>query len=306
MLFNILGKLSQPFVAILFLGIITFSPPTAAETTDIVTAHPALWQVENGTGKVYLLGSFHLLPKNYRWYEGIIQTSLENSGELVVETDISTNGLGEIQAAVAKNAFFTDGDNLKNHLDAAHYQAMLISAKKLMGLTEDMAQRSKPWFMAIQLSMTAIMSSGMDPESGVDRYLQNIATKSGKIISGLETPTEQMMALIDHPLDVQTAMLVDTLDKMEDFKAYIDHYLEAWALGDADKINQTMVADMAEHEAMYQALLVNRNKNWMPTIENHIKSGKTVFIVVGAAHLVGADGIIKMLRDKDYQVDKIQ
>ena len=146
----------------------------------------------------------------------------------------------------------------------------------------------------------------MDPESGVDKYLERLADQEKKPISGLETPQQSMNALINHPMSVQSAMLADTVDKLDDFRNFVNSYLEAWASGDADRMNKTIIKDMAEQPEIYKALLVDRNKNWLPAIERHINSGKTIFIVVGMAHMVGQDGLVRMLESKGYSVKKIQ
>ncbi|MCF8473116.1 MAG: TraB/GumN family protein [Emcibacter sp.] len=310
MIYNGIGSISRRylirFITAVFFSFVVFPTVLLAKDGDIVQAKPALWVVEKGQNKTYLLGSFHLLPKNYTWYDGIIKMSFEASDELVLETDIDPKATAEIQGLVIKNGFFQDGDTLKNHLDSAHYQKMLKHAKGLMGVDEVMAAKSKPWFMAVQLSVVSIMSIGMDPASGVDVALQSKAMEKGKPIHGLETPTEQMMALIDHPLKVQSEMLEDTLDKLDDFQSYIASYLAAWASGDSDKISDTMVNDMAKHKEMYKALLVDRNNNWLPIVEGYINSEKNIFIVVGAAHLVGKDGLVNMLKEKGYKVEKVQ
>lgn len=308
MIRKLLGRF---FIATFLFGIIALPcelslAAGAKNAADIITVRPALWRVEKGESRIYLLGSFHLLPTNYRWYDGIIRRSFEGSDGLVLETDINPKGMAEIQGMIAKNAFFGPQDSLKNHLDDSHYRKLLEKSAALLKANEMSVNRMKPWVMALQLSVAAIVGSGMDPNSGVDKYLQTLAKRAGKPVSGLETPRDQMMALIDHPLSVQVAMLNDTLDKLDDFKSYINSYLAAWASGNPDRMVKTMVDDMAENPAMYQALLVSRNKNWLPGIEQRLKGRKTTFIVVGAAHLVGPDGIIKMLTDKGYKVAKIQ
>ncbi|MBL4802941.1 MAG: TraB/GumN family protein [Emcibacter sp.] len=306
MFFNMFGQVKLRLAILLFVGFAALSSPVRADETAVVNAHPALWQVQQGEGKVYLLGSFHILPANYKWFNGILRRSFEDSQELVMEAEMTPEAIASIQAMVIKNAFFEGDDNLKNHLDEVHYDKMLSYANKLMGLDEAGARKSKPWFMAIQMSLISFMSSGMDPNSGVDKFLEKAAQQGQKTISGLETPQDAMMALIDHPLTVQSAMLSDTLDRLEDFQSYIKKYLEAWASGDAARLAKTMVEDMAEQQEMYQAVLVDRNKKWLPAIEAHINSGKTIFIVVGAAHLVGPDGLVIMLQNKGYDVAKIQ
>ncbi|WP_417624560.1 TraB/GumN family protein [Paremcibacter congregatus] len=310
MILHVIGALSRRLFlktsGAILTGLLLLSVPVGANETTSVKATPALWVVEKGDAKTYLMGSFHLLPKNYDWYHGPVRTSFEAADEMVMETVLDQAGMAAVQAIVMRNSSFTDADTLKNHLDDAHYQKMLGFSKAMMGLDEATAQKMKPWFMAINLSVLSIMSSGMDPNSGVDKILEARARSRQIAVTGLETPTEQMSALIHHPLPVQAAMLTDTLDKLDDFKSYIDLYLSAWASGDNDKIAEAMVEDMEKYEAMYQALLVQRNKNWMPGIEGYLGNGKTSFIVVGAAHLVGKDGIVKMLRDKGYNVVKLQ
>ncbi len=310
MIIKAIGSLNRRlflrYFGIFMISLLAVSWSAKAEEAEIVNAKPAMWLVEKGQGKTYFLGSFHLLPKNYNWYYGLVQSSFASADELVLEIDLSNETTAEIQAMFIQNGFFKDDDNLKNHLDAAHYEKMLAYAKKYMGQEEAAAQKMKPWFMAVNLSVLAIMSSGMDPNSGVDKFLAGQAQLAQKPVSGLETPVAQMMALIDHPLDVQAAMLSETLDQLDDFKAVMNGYLEAWASGDGDRIASTMINDMRKYQGMYEALLVKRNKNWVAGLEGHINSGKTVFVVVGAAHLAGPDSVLKMLQDKGYDVVKIQ
>ncbi len=299
-------KFNLRLVTIMFFGIVVLFDPAYASDEDVVKAKPALWQVKKDEGTVYLLGSFHLLPKNYLWYNGIIQQSFDSSEELVMETKMTPESTAAIQAMVMKNAFLAPDDSLKNHLDSAHYEKLLVHSKKLLGMDETAVKKLKPWFVALQLSVISIMSTGMDLELGVDKHLEALAGQKEKSISGLESAQQAMNAMINHPLPVQTAMLNDTFDQLDDFKSYINSYLSAWASGDAAILSKTMIEEMAVHTELYQALIIDRNNNWMPAIEQHINSGKTIFIVVGAAHLVGQDGIVRMLRDKGYQAEKIQ
>ncbi|NOZ41981.1 MAG: TraB/GumN family protein [Alphaproteobacteria bacterium] len=310
MIYKTIIKLRWLVVMAFLVSSVALSAPAAATGSNIITVHPALWMVKNSHnktgGKIYLLGSFHLLPKNYRWYNGIIARSFTASDQVVLETDITPGSMAEIQRLIAKNAFFGPKDSLQNHLDGAHYRKLLNRAARLLKMNSSAVNRSKPWFIALRLSIAAIISSGLDPSSGVDKYIKDRALKVGKPVYGFETPRQQMLALINHPLDVQVSMLTDTLDKLDNFKRYIASYLKAWASGDPATMVKTMVDDMAKNKAMYQALLVRRNNNWFPAIEGYLNSPKITFVVVGAAHLVGPDGLIKMLRDNGYKIVKIQ
>ncbi|MGV7221992.1 MAG: TraB/GumN family protein [Nitrospinales bacterium] len=289
-------------------GTILFPTVIAAEQSTVIKATPAFWSVDNGEnqGKVYMLGSFHLLPKSYQWYEGKIGEAFAISDELVMEVDMTPDATAEVQVMIMNNGFFRDDDNLRNHLDDAHYTKMLHYAESFLKQREPVAKKMKPWMMAISLSVVAIMSTGMDPNSGVDKVLQTKAILKNKPISGLETVKTQMQALMEHPLGVQVSMLNETIDQLEDIQKVMDESLKAWRTGDEKTITERMVNDLKGYPGLYDALLVKRNNSWITDIEKHITSGKNIFIVVGAAHLVGSDGIVKILKDLGYTVNRIQ
>lgn len=315
---NIMSRLSRRLfawrVGAYIIGAMLLPGLVSADEATVVKVRPALWVVEGAqnyerikrTGKVFLLGSFHLLPKTYRWYDGKISAAFESADELVVEVNMTPEAMAEGQRLLIENGFFTGEENLQNHLDAAHYSRMLEYSEKYLRLNEAVARKLKPWFMSISLSVVAIMSTGMDPNSGVDKILGDRAKKMHLPISELETVKQQMTFLMNHPMNVQTDMLKETLDQFDDFKSVIDAHLKAWSSGDEDLLEKAIIDDMKKNPDMYKALFVNRNRNWIPTIESHIQSGKTVFIVVGVGHLIGEDGVPKMLRDLGYKVNKIQ
>ena len=70
----------------------------------------------------------------------------------------------------------------------------------------------------------------------------------------------------------------------------------AWKAGDSATVERIVLQDVREEPVMYQRLLVDRNRNWLPKIEALFARRGRAFVVVGAAHLVGADGLISMLR----------
>lgn len=294
-------RTSKYFLVVL---LVVFYAPLA-QALDL-NAHPALWLVEKGEAKVYLFGSFHLLPKDVVWYGGVVEEAFESADEMVMETVMTPEAQSKIQKIMLQNAALPEGKNLKDLLSEDHFQKLLIYTKNTLGYDEATTSHIQPWFLAINLSVISIMKSGMDPAAGVDTILAVLAGLKQKPLSGLETPEEQMTALVHHPLDVQSAMLADTLDQLDDFARYIRAYLDAWMSGDATIIADTMVKDMADNKALYQALLVDRNKKWMPQLEAFIAKPQTTFVVVGAAHLVGEDGLVRMLRDKGYTVKKVQ
>jgi uncharacterized protein YbaP (TraB family) len=81
--------------------------------------------------------------------------------------------------------------------------------------------------------------------------------------------------------------------------------IEAWRAGDAATVERIVLADLKPEPQLYQRLLAGRNRNWMPTIDALLLRKGHALIVVGAAHLVGADGLIAMLKAKGYTVEQL-
>jgi len=61
------------------------------------------------------------------------------------------------------------------------------------------------------------------------------------------------------------------------------------------------IQGMKDSPAFYQSLVLDRNRRWIPRIESCLATG-SCFVVVGAAHMVGSDGLIAMLRQKGYKI----
>jgi uncharacterized protein YbaP (TraB family) len=81
---------------------------------------------------------------------------------------------------------------------------------------------------------------------------------------------------------------------------------DAWRKGDTGKLNELMVNDLKSRQPkLYKRLLADRNRNWLPLIEAYMKTPKTEFILVGAGHLVGPDGLIEMLKKNGCKVEKL-
>lgn len=76
----------------------------------------------------------------------------------------------------------------------------------------------------------------------------------------------------------------------------------AWAFGDVATVEKYALEGMKEAPELYQRLLLERNHNWVPQVESCITQNAGCFIVVGAAHLVGPDGLPALLAKKGYKV----
>lgn len=277
----------------------------SAHAEEDLNATPALWLIEKGAAKTYFLGSVHLLPDEVKWYGGPIKEAMEMADEVVFEVHMTPEKQAEAQQITLKTGMLDSGDSLSNYLSAEEFEFVVAQAAAA-GIPSASIGNYKPWFASIALSVSAIIKEGWNPSSGVDKYIEKIAIAEDIPISELETLEEQMATLYDHPLDVQTNMLIDTLEQLKDIKAVTLEMINSWSSGDADKMEEAFITPMKEQKEIYQKLVVQRNNNWIPVIEGLLNKSQTTLVVAGVAHFVGEDGVVTLLTNKGYQVRKIQ
>ncbi|MSP37331.1 MAG: TraB/GumN family protein [Deltaproteobacteria bacterium] len=145
---------------------------------------------------------------------------------------------------------------------------------------------------------------GYDPNLGVDRLLAERAKLAGKPVSGLESGEFQIELLDGLPADLQEMMLRQSFAEMEQFDKTVDTMVRAWRKGDVVAAEKLFLESMADYPALREKLLDQRNRNWLPQIENFLKLDEDVLVVVGAAHLVGKNGLIELLKGRGYKMEQ--
>jgi hypothetical protein len=149
------------------------------------------------------------------------------------------------------------------------------------------------------------VKSGFNPELGLDKHFYDRAREAGKAVQGLETVEYQISRLDDMTAEQQDRMLAETLKEISTQKGSVAKLTAAWKTGDASAVERVVLADLKSDPLMYQRLLVERNKNWMPKIEALFARKGNALVIVGAAHLVGPDGLLAMLKAKGYTIAQL-
>ena len=168
-----------------------------------------------------------------------------------------------------------------------------------------MLDRFQPWFAAITLVQLQLMKLGFDPESGVERRLTRRATGDSKPIQGLETAREQLEIMARLPEKQQREFLLYSVDDAERMASEVDKLLAAWRSGDATAMAKLLQEGFDEYPDLYRPLTVERNRKWIPQIEQLLDDKDDYLVVVGALHLVGTDSVIDLLERKGYKVKQL-
>jgi uncharacterized protein len=262
---------------------------------------PAIWRVEGGPKPVWLFGTFHLLPPGTEWRTPLVGAAFENADVLVVEARLDDEAIAATQKIIMEKAFLKDGKKLRDYLGPEDQAAYEKTGNRL-GLFPAILDYYRPWYASVLLSVALYWEQGFRPDAGVDMVLQKRAEAEGKPVEQFETASEQLDFLAGMSEKEQVAMLKATLREAENVPGQIGAMLRAWESGDTKSMDEMFNQSLRAFPEAYDRLLVQRNKNWLPRIEEMIADGKGYFIAVGSTHLVGEDSVIALLRAKGYEV----
>ncbi|MGE6224909.1 TraB/GumN family protein [Aeromonas media] len=262
-------------------------------------ADPAFYRISKGSEQHWLLGSIHAGKPSLYPLPDPVERAWQQSRALVMEVDMTHISQAQWQEMGAITRL-VDGKTLKDHLPMDLYRRTLIAAGQ-NGLTESMLAPLRPWFAAITLTQAALERTGYRGEFGVDQHFARRANDGGKPIVGLETLLEQLGYLASVG-DNQTLMLESTLDELPELKTGFDGVMKAWQEGDQATLINLLKEEMAPPKLqawLEQTLLAERNRNWVkkwPDLPNES------FIVVGALHLYGEQGLLALLEQQGWHI----
>ena len=255
-------------------------------------------------GTIYLAGSLHLLTNEYYPLAPAFEQAFAQSDLLVEELDMAEMLAPDAQMLMLQKGMMPAGQTLDKVL-SPETMASVKEKVTAMGLPMAPLQLFKPWALALTLQGLEWQKAGFDPELGLDRHFYDLAKDKQVAVQGLETLAFQIGQFDELPMPLQDRMLAETLKEMETTKESVGELARAWKAGDTKSIEKVVLSDLKSEPQMYQRLLVDRNKAWLPKLEVLFARPRPAFVVVGAAHLVGADGLIAMLRAKGYTITQL-
>ena len=273
-------------------------------TAQAAQAKTFAWKATGKGGTIYLMGSIHMMSESFYPLNPALEAAFKDSDLLVEEVDMA-----EMLDPMAQMSMLTRGMLPSNQsLDKLLSPATLALVKKAtgdMGGAGGPLMRFKPWMLAIALQGMELAKAGFNPALGLDQHFYDEAQAAAMKAQGLETVEYQISRFDEMTMEQQDRMLAETLKELATETATVGKLGDAWKSGDVATIERIALADLKSDPVMYQRLLVERNKNWLPKIEALFARRGRALVVVGAAHLVGPDGLIAMLKAKGYTVEQL-
>jgi uncharacterized protein len=263
-----------------------------------------IWKASKDQGAVYLVGSVHALSQDFYPLTPALEDRFKDSDLLVEEVDLAEMMNPASQLQILQRGMLPQDQSLDKVISPAT-MALVNKAGADLGPAMEVLKKFKPWMLAIALQGLELQKAGFDPQLGLDKHFYDEAQTAGKTVQGLETVDYQLSRFDEMTNEQQDHMLAETLKELATEIASVTTLAAAWKTGDAPQVERVVLKDLKTDSQMYQRLLVERNRNWMPKIEALFARPAHAFIVVGAAHLVGPDGLLQMLKAKGYAIEQL-
>ena len=258
-----------------------------------------LWTTSSPTSTVHLLGSVHLASQDVYPLDPRIESAFDRAGTLALEMPMDAELQAQAAQKLASAGTYPAGDSIDKHL-TGEVLDLLARQLKRSGATPDTVRSFRPWFVAVMLTLGELQRLGYQAGLGMDMYFASKA-KNRKRIFGFETTDEQVALFAGMTEDVQEKMLKQTLTGLGDLGEEMKKALLLWRRGDAKAMDELLVAPLRkDYPDLYQSLLVERNRKMAAAIEGYLKVTGEYFVVVGAGHLVGPEGILELLRGRGH------
>jgi uncharacterized protein YbaP (TraB family) len=261
------------------------------------------WKAASPTTTVYLLGSIHVGDRSMYPLPAAVESAFASSKLLVVEVNPKKVEPAQMLEIVAKYGMLPAGDTLTTHISKEASEA-LDAFCATNGLPRAALERFKPWFVTMTLTARAAQQAGADLGLGIDMHFID-QVKEPQRIEELETADFQM-ALLSSATDAEGAeMLASSLKQLGTAKELLGKLQAAYLSGDVELLARLAKQENDMPDAMAKKFVDDRNVTMAERIASYLKGTEACFVVVGALHVIGDKGIVRLLQDRGYKVERV-
>ena len=262
---------------------------------------PLFYELASADGAVegWMLGTIHALPADTEWRTPAISQAIADADLLIVEV-AALDDRKALAAAFAELGTTPGLPPLERRLPEG-LSSPLADLLARGDLSAAGFADTETWAAAIMLAQVGAPG---DPDQGVDRALiREFAERPVRELEGVRG----QLAIFDRlPEEGQRTMLAAVVSEAERTRADPARLQRAWLSGDAARIEQSTREGFLADPALREALLTGRNRRWAAALVPVLEQGPRPLIAVGAAHLVGPEGLARLLEAEGYTVRRLR
>jgi uncharacterized protein YbaP (TraB family) len=268
---------------------------------------PALWEVQLGKSRAFLFGTVHSLPRGVDWFKPHIARALDQSSQLVLETEIPESP-DALQPVVMKLARLPAARPVDERVPESWRPALRQALNRLKPEPLDW---NDTWFIALRLTNLQADANGLNTRIGVEAVLAERARMRNIPIRGLESVEEQLTNFDALPEADQQMMLMSTLEDLDKSKAQMSLLIGDWMLGNTDSLAAQVNSEFERSPMLRRLLVEDRNLRWADWITQTMKADAAkgeagpIFVAVGAGHLAGRGSLVEELERRGLKVKRV-
>jgi uncharacterized protein len=267
-----------------------------------------IWKIEGeGIEPSYVFGTFHIADSKVLDIPPAVERAFRDSPIAAFEYDYDP--AKEDENRIDRDRYkLPEGTTLRSLVGARVY-GDLTSIIQGLGYWRP-NNELKPWVMwdIFGGAKGTFYRNDDDSRSGedvLDDWLQTRARDEGKTVVGLESVEEGFVKYDTIPMEQQVLMLTALVDHYHQqrqgapiVQAYVDGNLGLLMALDEEEMTRypPEVAAMLDFR-----ILTNRNRIFVERALPHMSKAST-FIAVGAAHLPGEEGVLRLFEKRGYKV----
>lgn len=244
----------------------------------------------------YLFGTMHILCATDARLSANLKKIIKDSKEIYFEIDM--DNMAELMGAM-KYLRMNDGVKISDLLTAEEYARVkdYFEKNKAM-LPFSMMNRFKPYFVS---SLIGEKMMTCEKKNGMEELIMRESKQYDKQIKGLETTEFQASIFDSIPYDKQAKDLLAYIDSIDNYRQITLEMVDVYREQDLDRMDSLMKKSDPGMESYMDLLLYDRNRRWVTLMPPIMKEGSVLF-AVGAGHLPGDQGVIKLLQKNGYKV----
>jgi hypothetical protein len=314
----------KKIVSVLLAAVLVFTLFTSCGLSSSY-ATPLLWRVTSPSGNsIYIFGSIHIADEFIYPLPDYVMDAFNAGDYLAVEADIVAFETDlAAQAAISPKMMYNDGRTITDDLGAElveRAKAVIAESDTEYAAMAGMLDGFKPYTWSEVLTLIACEKSGLSTDYGLDRFFILEAMEKGMKVLEIESIESQVDIMLGFSVPLQAVLiesLVKGLDNSDKSVREVSELYRAWKSGDSDalielgkwdytEIPEERIEEYKALEAEYMnALLTQRDIHMAQVASQYMADGKSVFYVVGLAHLVGENSVIDLLIEKGYTVELV-
>lgn len=281
-----------------FFALVGFSQSTTAFPMQ---ESSLLWKIEGpGIQKgSYLFGTMHLIEKQYFIFPDKLEKIVKKTDKLVMELAGLPNQLEALKYVTLTDGTFAD------YFSKEQMDSILVWAKAELNMSEESFTKTMSKMKPFVVVQMATQIHFMGKTESYEMSFEKIARENDIAIAGFETIAEQMGIFDKMTKEQQTEMVMETI---RDPKKGIEVTQKMQKLYQGQNVDSLYLMIQEEGGTITEdqaTILDDRNERWIPMIEEMAKKEK-LFIAVGAGHLGGPKGVIRLLEQKGYTLTPVK